>query len=86
MKHFTSGMKIKLGIAMVLFGMAGVLVACGSEADPNKEKPGSTTVDTEYGRVVENEITLENGSKVTCLIFTDSRKGGMSCNWRGANK
>lgn len=38
-----------------------------------------------YGHMVEQEMELEDGRVVTCVVYDGYNSGGVSCDWDSAN-
>lgn len=50
------------------------LVGCGLQAPSDSDKTNS-------GNVYETKVDLEDGRTITCLIYKEPRRGGLSCDW-----
>lgn len=49
------------------------LVGCSSAPE--------APVDGGYGGLSEHAITLKDGRTITCVVFQEYSKGGVSCDW-----
>lgn len=66
-----NGFKAVFGAGLILVGMT---TACSS---------GNTDVDDAPGEY--NVITVPvNGKQVTCITWSDYKKGGLACDWANA--
>ncbi|MNW35821.1 hypothetical protein D3C74_128230 [compost metagenome] len=68
-------MKKKLA-ALALVALA--LTGCASgNPDPATGEPT---------KLYERQVILRDGRELTCIVYTSSSKGGVSCDWEGTNK
>lgn len=70
-------MKKKI-IATVLLTAALVLTGCSA---PYAESSDTDQVD---GNLYEQNFRLSDGRTVTCIVFRDNYKGGVTCDWENA--
>lgn len=75
---------MKVALAFVALITTVGLTACGAAVDEPVEGQGGTTEVNNYGSVTEQQIVLEDGRTVLCLIYDATRKAGLSCDWETA--
>ena len=47
---------------------------------------GTQTAGETYSRIGEVEVTLHDGTTVTCLSLEGSGRGGLDCDWAGLSR
>ncbi|WP_443460607.1 hypothetical protein [Glutamicibacter arilaitensis] len=68
-------MKKKLAaLALVAVALTG---CANGNPDPATGQPS---------KLYERQVTLRDGRELTCIVYTSSHKGGVSCDWEGADK
>jgi protein involved in sex pheromone biosynthesis len=66
-------MKTKLIIAATA---AFFIAGCDSV-----EERKARVVERASKRIIETQIVLHDGRKITCLVYSESYAGGLSCDW-----
>lgn len=71
-------------IAMVIAGLALSLslVGCGISSGGSPESDSEAGEQSQY--LYERTITLKDGRKVTCVVWSGGNQGGVSCDWGNA--
>lgn len=73
--------KILASVALV---GALVLSGCsygGAYGEAQKTDQERQSEEQRAGNLFEQKVYLSDGRTVTCIIYEDSRKGGLSCDW-----
>lgn len=60
--------------------IAGTLLLSGCATGGSNE----SSAGKESERLHERTITLQDGRTITCVIYNQYQKGGLSCDWEGA--
>lgn len=66
--------------AIIALAAAGVLLLSGCASEGSDDSRAGD----ESSNLYERTITLEDGRTVTCVVYTQYQKGGLSCDWEGA--
>lgn len=82
--------RITLAITVICMALAG----CGSTSEPSTPAHAVRSIESqcsqdEDGDFRECVITLTDKRKVDCVVYSDYKQGGLSCDWRhvsGADK
>lgn len=82
--------RITLAITVICMALAG----CGSASEPSTSAHAVRSIESqcsqdEDGDFRECVITLTDKRKVDCVVYSDYKQGGLSCDWRhvsGADK
>lgn len=67
----------KIITAALTAGMALSLVACADGGSPSTDSDAGKTEKQLYERTIE----LTDGRTITCVIYSSSQQGGLSCDW-----
>ena len=74
-------------LTLIVAASAALVTISACTAEPAAPPPGTTAVDKgEYteDRIVQQDVKLDDGRTVKCLVFYGYRKGGLSCDWEAA--
>lgn len=82
--------RITLAITVICMALAG----CGSASEPSTPAHEVRSIESqcsqdEDGEFRECVITLTDKRKVDCVVYSDYKQGGLSCDWShvsGADK
>lgn len=82
--------RITLAITVICMALAG----CGSTSEPSTPAHAVRSIESqcsqdEDGYFRECVITLTDTRKVDCVVYSDYKQGGLSCDWShvsGADK
>lgn len=87
-----------LGSCVAVGIVLGVLTGCaqtgeilnpddnGVKVEQSADVPiGKNVQPNRYGHMVEQDMVLEDGRVVTCVVYDGNRSGGVSCDWDSAN-
>lgn len=82
--------RITLAITVICMALAG----CGSTSEPSTPAHAVRSIESqcsqdEDGDFRECVITLTDKRKVDCVVYSDYKQGGLSCDWdhvSGADK
>lgn len=77
-------MKRAILVSLVLCSAVGI---SGCAAPPPSDEP--TRLETSgyvQQDLVEARVILEDGREVVCIVYSGTRKGGLSCDWENATQ
>lgn len=73
--------RITLAITVICMALAG----CGSASEPSTTAHAVRSVDSQCSAgadvFTECVITLTDTRKVDCVVYSDYKQGGLSCDW-----
>ena len=81
-------------LTAITLTLCTALAGCGSASEPSTPAHAVRSIESqcsqdEDGDFRECVITLTDKRKVDCVVYSDYKKGGLSCDWRhvsGADK
>lgn len=69
--------------ALVATGLSGCTASAATEGTEAEERPGFTRV-TFQSTLTEQQIELDDGRVVTCVLYDGAHRAGLSCDWEGS--
>lgn len=79
MRHRTTRTWAAITVALALTALVG----CASSS-PTPHVEQQVDRESNGGRLYEAEKILSDGRALACVIYSDHRRGGLSCDWAGA--